>query len=137
MVQFYFLAICLNLIGGLVLAAPYFQDRFPGILSLRETILGKSSLRISLTSSLLIVGILKIISVFKGDVIIVGDFIPALTLLTSGFTLLIEYFSEHNEAEKGLIKKMDSIFVKHSSIVGVASIVAGSLHFIFPSVLFL
>ncbi len=137
MVQFYFLAICLNLIGGLVLAAPYFQDRFPMISRLRETLYSKTSLRIGLISSLLVVGILKIISVFIGDVIIVGDLLPVLALLTSGFTLLVEYISEGNEAEKGFIIKMDSIFVKRSSIVGVAAIVIGVLHFIFPSVLFL
>lgn len=137
MVQFYFLAICLNFIGGLVLAAPYFQERFPGIVKLREIIFDKVSLRIGLISALIIIGILKIISVFVGDVIIVGDLLPSLTLLASGFTLLIEYISESNDSEKGFISKMDSIFVKHSSIVGVAAIVAGTLHFIFPGVLFL
>jgi len=137
MVQFYFLAVCLNFIGGVVLAASWFQERFPGVLNFRETLFDKKTLRIGLISSLLLVGILKIISVFKGDIIIIGDLLPALALLTSGFTLLIEYLFENNEAEKGFIKKMDSIFVKHSSIVGVASIVAGTLHFIFPGVLFL
>ncbi|MDA3941204.1 MAG: hypothetical protein PF693_18155 [Spirochaetia bacterium] len=137
MVQFYFLAICLNLVGGSILAAPYFQDRFPIIFKLRETLYSRTALRIGLISSLLIVGILKIISVFIGDVLIVGDLLPALALLTSGFTLSIEYISENNETGKGLIHKMDSIFVKHSSIVGVAAIVAGTLHFIFPGVLFL
>ncbi len=137
MVQFYFLAISLNIIGGLVLAAPYFKERFPGIVNLREIIFDKASFRIGLISALVIVGLLKIISVFIGDVIIVGDILPSITLLASGFTLLIEYLSESNESEKGFIKKMDSIFVKHSSIVGVAAIVAGTLHFIFPGVLFL
>ena len=137
MVQFYFLAVCLNLLGGLVLAAPYFKERFPGISGLRESLFDKKVLRISLISSLLIVGILKIVSVFIGDVIIVGDILPSLTLLVSGFTLLVEYLSESKDAEKGFIKKMDDIFVKHSSIVGVAAFVAGTLHFIFPGVLFL
>ena len=137
MVQFYFLAVCFNILGGVVLASPHFQERFSGISGLREFIYNKKFLRIGLISSLLIVGILKIISVFIGDIIIVGDLLPSLTLLFSGFTLLIEYLSESNDADKGFIKKMDSIFVKHSSIVGVSAIVAGSLHFIFPGVLFL
>ena len=137
MVQFYFLAVCLNLLGGLVLAAPYFKERFPGLSGLREFLFDKKSLRISLISSLLVVGVLKIVSVFIGDVIIVGDLLPSLTLLVSGFTLLVEYLSESNEAEKGFIKKMDGVFVQHSSIVGVAAFVAGTLHFIFPGVLFL
>ena len=137
MVQFYFLAVCLNLLGGLVLAAPYFQERFPGISRFREFLFEKKALRISLISSLLIVGILKIISVFVGDIIIVGDLLPSLTLLVSGFTLLVEYLSESNDAEKGFIKNMDDLLVKHSSIVGVAAFVAGTLHFILPGILFL
>lgn len=137
MVQFYFLAVCLNIFGGLVLAAPYFKDRFPGVSGLREFLFEKRSLRIGVISSLVILGILKFVSVYIGDVIIVGDLLPALTLLVSGFTMLVEYISESNDADKGFIKKMDSIFVKHSSIAGVAAIVAGTLHFIFPGVLFL
>ena len=137
MVQFYFLAICLNILGGLVLAAPYFSERFPGISAFRGYIFDKSGLRIGLIAALLLIGIMKIISVSAGDVIIVGDLLPALTLLLSGFTMVIEYIFENNEAENGFLKKMNSIFVKHASITGVAALVAGGLHFIFPTVLFL
>jgi len=139
MVQFYFLAVCFNLFGGLVLAAPQFSDKFPSLPAFREFIYSKKGIRIGLITSLFLVGILKIISVFKGDIIIVGDLLPSLTLIASGLTLLIEYiYSDNDElAVKGFLKKMDDIFVKHSSIVGVAAVVAACLHFLFPSVLFL
>ena len=137
MVQFYFLSICLNIVGGLTLAAPHFSERFPGISSLRGYIFGRLGLRIGLIAALLLVGVMKIISVTIGDIIIVGDLLPALTLLISGFTMLIEYIFENNESESGFLKKMDSIFVKNASITGIAALVAGGLHFIFPTVLFL
>ncbi|MCK5200689.1 MAG: hypothetical protein KAR21_20180 [Spirochaetales bacterium] len=137
MVQFYFLSVCLNILGGLVLAAPHFSERFPGILSLRGYIFDKSGLRIGLIAALLLIGVMKIISVSNGDVIIVGDLLPSLTLLLSGFTLLVEFIFENKESESGFLKKMDSIFVKHASITGIAALVAGGLHFIFPTVLFL
>ena len=137
MVQFYFLSICLNIIGGLVLAAPHFSERFPGISAFRGYIYSKSGLRIGLVVSLFLIGVMKIISVSTSDVIIVGELLPSLTLLLSGFTLLIEYISENSESESGILKKMDSIFVKHASITGIAALVAGGLHFIFPTVLFL
>lgn len=137
MVQFYFLSICLNILGGLVLAAPHFSERFPGISSLREYIFGKTGLRIGLIAALLLIGVIKIITVSPGDIIIVGDLLPALTLLLSGFTLLVEFIFENNESESGFLKKMDSVFVKHASITGIAALVAGGLHFIFPAVLFL
>lgn len=137
MVQFYFLSICLNVLGGLVLAAPHFSERLPGILSLREYIIDKTGLRIGLIAALLLIGVMKIINVSPGDIIIVGDLLPALTLLLSGFTLLVEFIFENNESESGFLKKMDSVFVKHASITGIAALVAGGLHFIFPTVLFL
>ena len=137
MVQFYFLSICLNILGGLVLAAPHFSERFPGISSFRGYFFDKSGLRIGLFISLLLIGVIKIISVTAGDVIIVGDLLPAFTLLLSGFTLMIEYIIENNESESRFLGKMDSIFVKHASITGIAALVSGSLHFFFPTVLFL
>ncbi len=139
MVQFYCLAVCFNLLSGLVLAAPYFSEKFPSVLTFREFIYNKKSLRIGFIISLFLIGILKLISVFKGDVIIVGDLLPSLTLLISGVTLLTEYLhSDSDDVEtKGFLKKMDNIFVKHSSIVGVAAVVAACLHFLFPGVLFL
>ena len=137
MVQFYFLSICLNVLGGLVLAAPHFSERFPGISTFRRYIFDKTGLRIGLIAAILLIGVMKIISVSASDVIIVGDLLPALTLLLSGFTLLIESIFENNESETGFLKKMDSIFVKHASITGIAALVAGGLHFIFPTVLFL
>ncbi len=139
MVQFYFLAVCFNLIGGFVLAAPHFSEKFPALSAFREFVYSKKGIRIGLITSLFLVGILKIISVFKGDIIIVGDLLPSLTLMVSGFTLLIGYIYTDNDevAVKGFLKKMDNIFVKHSSIVGVAAVVAACLHFFFPGVLFL
>ncbi len=137
MIQFYFLSICLNIIGGLVIAAPHFSERFPGITAFRGYIFEKTGLRIGLIAALFLIGIMKIISVYTGDVIIVGDLFPALTLLISGFTMLVEYIFENSESESGFLKKMDGIFVKHASITGISALVAGALHFIFPTVLFL
>ena len=137
MVQFYFLSISLNILGGLVLAAPHFSERFPGISILRGYFFDKPGLRIGLFVSLFLIGVMKIISVSTGDVIVVGDLLPALTLLFSGFTMLIEYIFENSESESRFLKKMDGIFVKHATITGIAALVAGGLHFIFPTVLFL
>ena len=139
MVQFYFLAICFNLLGGFVLAAPHFSEKFPVLSAIREFVYSKKGIRIGLIISLFLVGILKVISVSIGDVIIVGDLLPSLTLLISGLTLLTEYWYGNRDGveKKGVLKKMDGIFVKNSSIVGVAAVVTACLHFLFPGVLFL
>ncbi len=137
MVQLYFLSICLNILGGLILGAPHFSERFPGLSGLREYIYSRSGLKYGVMALLLLVGIMKLISVYKGDVVVVGDLLPALTLLAAGFTMIIEHLSANPESENGFLKKMDKIFVRYESITGVAALVAGVMHFIFPSVLFL
>jgi len=139
MVQFYFLAVCFNLLGGFILAAPHFSERFPSLPVFREFVYSKKGIRIGLITSLFLIGVFKIISVSKGDIIIVGDLLPSLTLIASGLALLIEYINSDNDevAAKGFLKKMDNIFVKHSSIIGVAAVIAACLHFLFPVVPFL
>ena len=137
MIQIYFLSICLNIAAGMILSASYFSERFPVTAVFREFIFKKTGLRIGLTAALILVGIMKIISVTAGDVIIVGDFLPALALLISGGTLLIEYLTEGDEPVEGFAAKLEDIFVKHESITGIVCLVAAVFHFIFPSVLFL
>ncbi|MCF6334483.1 MAG: hypothetical protein L3J12_01915 [Spirochaetales bacterium] len=137
MVQLYFLSICLNIFGGLILAAPHFSERFPALSGIREYVYSINILKYGVMVLLPLIGIMKLISVYTGDVVVVGDLLPALTLIAAGFTMIVEHLSEKSESENRFLKKMDKIFVRYESITGVAALVAGVLHFIFPSVLFL
>jgi hypothetical protein len=137
MVQFYLLAVILNILGGLILAAPLLQEKIPMLEKLHE------GLRINIASRMvfilisLVVGIFKILSVTKGDVAVVGDLLPALSLLLMAGVFFLDYYKEQSDIGFSFIDKLQRIFVDNKSAIGIILVVIGLLHFLFPRVLFL
>lgn len=137
MVQFYLLAVILNILGGLILAAPLLQEKIPMLEKIHE------GLRINIASRMvfillsLVVGIFKILSVTKGDVAVVGDLLPALSLLLMAGVFFLDYYKEQSEIGSSFIDKLQRIFVDNKSAIGIILVVIGLLHFLFPRVLFL
>ncbi|MDZ7795149.1 MAG: hypothetical protein U5P10_16105 [Spirochaetia bacterium] len=85
----------------------------------------------------LVVGIFKILSVTKGDVAVVGDLLPALSLLLMAGVFFLDYYKEQSEIGSSFIDKLQRIFVDNKSAIGIILVVIGLLHFLFPRVLFL
>ncbi len=137
MVQFYLLAVCLNIVGGLVLSADFFSEKIPFLTTLREAVLEKQSWKVIFIILFLFTGIFKILSVTKGDVPVVGDLLPALSLLVLGISFFSGFIKDRSETEGTIIHRIDSILSPNSHIIGVSAVVVGFLHFIFPAVLFL
>jgi len=137
MVQFYLLAVILNILGGLILTAPLLQEKIPMLEKLHE------GLRINIASRMvfillsLVVGVFKILSVTKGDVAVVGDLLPALSLLLMAGVFFLDYYKEQSEIGSSFIDKLQRIFVDNKSTIGIILVVIGLLHFLFPRVLFL
>lgn len=137
MVQFYVLAILLNLAGGALLAADYLGERFALIKSARESLQERSSLRIALVIALAVVALFKFLSVTGGDVPVVGDLLPALSLLLIAFINAFEYYTERSDVAGEGKEKLEKLFIGNQSVFGVGAMVIGFLHFLFPGVLFL
>jgi len=137
MVQFYLLEVILNILGGLILTAPLLQEKIPMLEKLHE------GLRINIASRMvfillsLVVGVFKILSVTKGDVAVVGDLLPALSLLLMAGVFFLDYYKEQSEIGSSFIDKLQRIFVDNKSTIGIILVVIGLLHFLFPRVLFL
>lgn len=163
MVQFYFLSVFFNLSGGLCLffaSSPERKGPSEGLrLFLRDP-------TVSLVIGILcaVTGAFKLLTVIRGDIPIVGDFLPAAAGIAVGGTLLLERYrdpasphrivmkSEKKEGAEAsaevqadsdatqapsLPQKMESFFLENRSSVGIAGIIAGIVHFLFPMVLFL
>jgi hypothetical protein len=138
MIQFYFLSILTNLLGGLVLSIEYLEQKFPALTKLRDTITDYG-FQFILGILTMIFGFLKLLGVTKGDIPVVGDLVPALSGLVIGFTLIINYYkSKSTEPESSTaVETLDNIFLKNKTIIGVVGIVVAIIHFIMPKVLFL
>ena len=150
MLQFYFLSILLNLITGLVLI---YADIFAADAGKNEKTSEKSSGKIkdlvsgtaffSNKTFLLIVGILsaftgvmKLLSVVRNDIPVIGDLLPSLAGLLGGFSVILAYYRMTSAEKISLPDIVEKVFVDGHKYVGIFCITAGLLHFIFPGVLF-
>jgi len=163
MVQFYFLAIFVNLIGGFYFACEIFSGKFPAVTKIRE-FLGNSRAQLVFAVIAGITGLFKIISVFYEDVPVVGDlFIAVSSLLICLYFLhdtIVKKEAPVVEAEivtEGddksepqpeviVIKKEDlssrldkfySFTEQFKGAIGIAAIILAVLHFCFPTVIFI
>jgi hypothetical protein len=135
MIQFYFLSIVLNALAGYLLFSGDESDalEFKGGFSLKDETF---KLVVGILSAL--TGLLKILSSVEGDVRVVGDLVPAITGLLGGFVLVFEYYRNRSSPEiSDGAEKMDRFFSANKKIIGIVSLVAAVLHFLFPRVLFL
>lgn len=137
MIQFYLLAVIMNILGGIFMAAPMLHEKFPSLQSLQEALKINIASRIILIILSLLVGIFKLLSVTKGDVAVVGDLLPALGLLVMALVFFLDYYTEQSEVRTSFIESLQKIFIQNKSPIGIGLIIIGLLHFLFPGVLFL
>ena len=78
MLQFYFLAIFVNLIGGLYFASDFLSKKFPKVVNVVE-FFGNGTSKLIFAVIAGITGLFLIITVTPGDVAVVGDLLIALT----------------------------------------------------------
>ena len=137
MIQFYFLSILANILGGLSLAADHYDGKISGFSKIKQFCEDNPGFRVTVGVFAFLAGFLKLLSVTKGDVPVVGDLLPSLSGLLIGTTLLFERYKEKTTVESGAIDAADKILLKYKSIVGSVGVIVGALHFLLPGVLFL
>lgn len=137
MVQFYLLAVVFNILGGLLMSAGLLENRVPALHAVQESLSLNSVSRIVAIFIALIVALFKILSVTEGDVPVVGDLLPALSLIALAFVFFLEYYDDRASVKSPVFEKLEAIFISNKSIVGIIAIAVGVLHFLFPRVLFL
>ena len=141
MVQFYFLAVVCNLLGALFLisgknlaSSDETDDEKKGTLTGLPLI---DDLPVRLTAGLvtLFTGIIKLLSPFSG-IPFFGDFIPAVTCLMCGTTLLLEYYAVKTSPDT-ISEPVMNFFVCSRKITGFACLATAALHFVMPQVILL
>ena len=91
MIQFYFLSVLFNLVGGFALTIDSAPRRGPGLEGLRA-FLRDPSVCLVLGILTTVTGAFKLLTVMRGDIPVVGDFLPAVTGISLGLTLLLERY---------------------------------------------
>ena len=136
MVQFYFLSIFVNFIGGLLLAGDNINKQFPSIDSLQELFKSTSYMLIFAIVAA-VAGVFKIISVFEGDVYVVGDLLPAAVSIIIAIHFFTHYFYEKKGTADVHLEQINTVVEEYKTLIGYGAIIIAILHFFFPDVLFI
>ncbi len=80
------------------------------------------------------VGLMKLLSVYRNDLPIIGDLLPVLAGFAGGATLLIDYYLASTSEETILPPFVQSVLVDGRKYVGIACLAVAALHFLFPGV---
>lgn len=165
MTQFYFLSILFNIIAGLILV--YGENFCADINSTElskateetedkakkenafikkaniEAISGKFDnlnneiLRLVTGILCVFVGLMKLLSVYRNDIPVIGDLVPVIAGFAGGASLLLEYFIIHSTTNIELTDNVKKVFIDSRKYIGLFCLLAGILHFIFPQVILL
>ena len=131
MMQLYFLSVLINLLAGFSLLFCEKKDCHPALQILQTQ------------NFKLITGILacliSVITLFNpAQIIIIGDFIPSVTGIFGGFSLLYSFYVDKRSLDvESKHKKFENFIMENRKYFGVTCLIAALLHFIFPNVVVL
>lgn len=146
MAQFYFLSVLLNILAGLILI---YGKNLVGLKSSDND--SESAQKISFgglnfdsPGFRLVVGVLcvfvavmKILSVFRNDIPVIGDLFPVVAGFLSGASILLEYYIFTSSESDSVPPAVYKVFIESRKYIGIICIVAGIFHFVFPQVMLL
>jgi hypothetical protein len=136
MIQFYFLSVFLNVLAGIALLSADYPEGSSPFSGLRSFFRSDS---FSLTAGTLSIaaGIFKFLTPIEGDVPVIGDLLPALSGLSSGFSLLLGYYCAKSAVSSKTMDRLKRIFIEKRKTLGIIALTAGILHFVFPRIILL
>jgi hypothetical protein len=137
MYQIYFLSILTNVLAGIALGFDRMDERLRLRSVFNPELFQNAGFRLAIGISAFVIGFLKLLSVSPDDVAVVGDLVPALTGMLSGFALAFQYYQERTTSESGTVASLDRIFGRHSATLGMVALIAGVVHLFLHRILFL
>ncbi|MCQ2240593.1 hypothetical protein [Treponema sp.] len=164
MAQFYFLSVLMNILAGLVLVfgINLVSQKYDGELDSSDSFddelddfseessseskvkktfgelgLDSPSFRMVIGILCVFVAVMKILSVFRNDVPVIGDLLPAVAGLLGGASILLEYYIYSTDTEIGISENVQKVFIDSRKGIGYFCFAVALLHFVFPQVLFL
>ena len=136
MVQIYFLLVLSNIVMGFILAKDFLNGKLNNFLVINQ-LLSSDILKVTVGCIGSIIGLLALFLRYSGNLVIIGDLIPALTSMICGITLFIEYISNEENNDSTIINFFIGVFLKRRTLLGIVALCVGIIHFIAPSVEFL
>lgn len=124
----YLLAVLFNILAGIILCSEFFKEKIPALTGLIDFISDKQT-KFIIGGGSLIAGFFKLIWPF--GIIIIGDFIPALSSIGLGIALLVDFFKESVTISSDTIKKLDDLVLNNKNLIGGIGIAIAAFHLFF------
>lgn len=152
MVQFYVLTIIFLVIGALILLHDEYGERFPVITRMQNIIFNNQTNTIVLLVLTAVTGLLKMISPIAPGPVVLGDFLPSVTLLSMAVFYTFEMKSLSTEQEdmdedeiledasfvdSEIVDKAEGFYYKNKKIIGYVILGVAFFHFLFPGAVLL
>lgn len=131
------LSILFNLFAGISVAYSTLDERF-GIRNYFAPE-GFTDPRFRLVFGILtfVIGFLKLIFVVPTNILVLGDFLPAITGMLLGFILVLYFYLDRATIKSDGIQRLESLFIGNAGVFGIAGIILTILHLLFPRAIFL
>ena len=139
MFQLYLLTVLTTILLGHALARGFLNRRFEQF-SERTGFVNKGLYRIILGLVSILIGLINLFSPYTGGIPVLEDLLPSLAGIGGGVLLLLEYSRNRKSIAKAEATKpaeelsSKSHLKAYLNIVGLASIIIGILHAVFPKV---
>ncbi|MBQ0040371.1 MAG: hypothetical protein KBS64_08095 [Treponema sp.] len=154
MAQFYFLSVLMNILSGLILVfginlasqkldldfdeEEEVSDKKAKVKkTFGELGLDSPGFRMVVGVLCVFVAVMKILSVFRNDVPVLGDLFPAMAGFAGGASILLEYYVATTDTDISVNENVQKVFIDSRKMIGYVCFAAAVLHFVFPQVLFL
>ena len=134
--QIYFLVVSTHLVAGLVLSSHFLDEKMENFSS-TAALLNNNRFKLILGVLSMIAALFTLLKVTPGDVIIVGDLLPAVTGILIGGYLVLSFFYTSLEESRSWMKSYVDIMEDRGHIIGLAAMIIGVLHFLVPTALIL
>lgn len=136
MYQLFFLSVATNLVAGYLLSHLFLREKIGALVVFDPEFLTSRTVYTVVGTLAVVVGALRIVFVTPGDVVVVGDLLPALSGLVAGVTLILIAYLERVDAPFAFALRLGGILGERRNTVGIVAIVIGVLHFFVPRLLF-
>ncbi|MFW5688944.1 MAG: hypothetical protein ACOC1U_05155 [Spirochaetota bacterium] len=137
MSQFYFLSVATLLFGGVIAAADFLSDRLSALSPLAG-LTERRGLVLTVGIATAVVGLLKLFLRAPADSIpVAGDLLPAVAGIATGGVLILSQMGRRSEIGPEVSQAPPPALVEYKSPIGLAGIIVGLLHFLFPGAVIL
>lgn len=127
--QIYALSIITLLLAGIAVSIDGIASRLRLDSIFNVNGLEQPAFRVVLGGITFIVGFLKLLSPAPGDLLIIGDLLPALSGMSLGVILLLLYYRDRSNVSTTFIDSLDRVFIRNKNLFGGAGMAVALVHF--------